>query len=71
MRDLLLTKVETPIARGRQGSSEDCGCQGGEIERLEKWRPLEVTSAALATFHYVHGDRNHPQYAIQTLFVLP
>ena len=29
--------------------------QGGEIERLEKWRPLEVTPAALANFHYVHG----------------
>ena len=27
----------------------------GEIERLEKWRPLEVTPAALATFRYVHG----------------
>ncbi len=52
----LLTKLKRQLMRvldlSRKRSSSE-GRMQGEIERLEKWRPLEVTPAALITFHYI------------------
>lgn len=52
--DLLLTKLKRQL-RVLDKARQKIADAKGEIERLEKWRPLEVTPAALATFHYVHG----------------
>ena len=52
--DLQLTKVKRQL-RVLDKARQKIADAKGEIERLEKWRPLEVTPAALATFHYVHG----------------
>ncbi len=50
-----IDQVETPIARVLDKARQKIADAKEKIERLEKWRPLEVTPAALATFHYVHG----------------
>ena len=52
--DLLLTKLKRQL-RVLDKARQKIADAKAEIERLEKWRPLEVTPAALATFHYVHG----------------
>ena len=52
--DLLLTKLKRQL-RVLDKARQKIADAKGEIERLEKWRPLEVTPASLATFHYVHG----------------
>ena len=52
--DLLLTKLKRQL-RVLDKARQKIADAKGEIERLEKWRPLEVTPTALATFHYVHG----------------
>lgn len=52
--DLLLTKLKRQL-RVLDKARQKIADAKAEIERLEKWRPLEVTPAALATFRYVHG----------------
>ena len=52
--DLLLTKLKRQL-RVLDKARQKIADAKGEIECLEKWRPLEVTPAALATFHYVHA----------------
>ena len=52
--DLLLTKLKRQL-RVLDKARQKIADAKGEIERLEKWRPLEVTPTTLAKFHYVHG----------------
>ena len=52
--DLLLTKLKRQL-RVLDKARQKIADAKAEIERLETWRPLEVTPAALATFRYVHG----------------